>query len=70
MTGKGHVHSLDECVFWLPSICRRARSTPWERRFAEGMLAKAKRPGWVPTPKQLATMRRLVGALFEHEHPP
>jgi hypothetical protein len=43
----------------MERIVRRPSSTAWERGFAASML-KAARPGWNPTPRQEATMRRLV----------
>lgn len=40
-----------------------ANAEGWTRGFALGIQRDRKRHGWSPTPRQLATMRRLVAEL-------
>ena len=57
--------SLEEILFWWPSIIRRA-SNDWAKGFARSILKCSRRRNWQPTPKQLSIMRRMVSELFTH----
>lgn len=57
-------HTLDELLFWAPSLLRRDTLNEWERGFVVSMLGASKRRGWRPTDKQERTLRGLVETLF------
>ena len=40
-----------------------ASASGWTRGFALGIQRDRKKPGWTPTPRQLALMQRLVAEL-------
>ena len=54
---------LERLVFHMPAAAQLAR-TQWQRDFAAGLAAKAKRRGWRPTARQKATMESIVGEMF------
>lgn len=60
-TGKGV--SLEELVFWWPSITRRAKDE-WAKGFCKSVLGQSKRRNWHPTEKQLSLMRRMHHEMF------
>ncbi len=45
-------------------------SDEWGFNFTRSVLKHSKRPAWVPSPKQLAAMRRLVTELAEPDTGP
>ena len=57
----------DECVYRLGRALRAGRLEPdsWGFNFVRSVLKHSKRPAWVPSPKQLGAMRRLVTELAE-----
>lgn len=56
----GH-READELLFrWRRVI---ANAEGWTRDFALSIQRARKRPGWVPSPKQLSVMHRLVAEL-------
>lgn len=58
--------TTDEMIeFWMPRVARCPNA--WASRFARSMIGQAKRPGWCPSPKQSAMMRRLITELSAHE---
>ena len=58
--------SVDECLHWLPTVAKAA-TDEWAQGFAKSILGQSRRRNWKPTPKQLATMRRMVAELFVTE---
>lgn len=58
--------SIDECLHWLPTVASSA-SDEWAQGFAKSILGQSRRRNWKPTPKQLATMRRMVAKLFAQD---
>lgn len=61
--------SVDECLHWLPTVATTA-SDAWAQGFAKSILGQSRRRNWKPTPKQLATMRRMVAELFSQDDDP
>ena len=59
----------NECAYRLGRALRKGRIArdDWGFGFTLSILGHQKRRGWIPTPKQLATMRRLVAELAEPE---
>ena len=59
------VPGIDECVWRLGRALRMGRLSrdDWSFNFVRSVLRHSKRPGWVPTPKQLHAMRRLITEL-------
>ena len=57
----------DECCYRLGRALKAGRIEPgsWGFDFIRSILRHNKRPGWVPTPKQLYNIRRLVAELTE-----
>lgn len=55
--------SLEEILFWWPSIIRRA-SNDWAKGFALSIQRASRRRNWQPSPKQLSIMRRMVRDMF------
>lgn len=55
--------SLEEILFWWPSIIRRA-SNDWAKGFALSIQRASRRRNWEPSPKQLSIMRSMVRELF------
>ena len=55
--------TLDELLFWWPSIAAKARDE-WERGFTQSILVCSRRRGWQPTAKQLGIMQRMVSEWF------
>ncbi len=62
----------DECLYRLGRALRKGRLEPgtWSFNFVRSILRHSKRPAWVPTPKQLHTMRQLVAELAEPDTGP
>lgn len=60
-----HAYTGDTEVDRLLFSWRRVigASTGWARDFALSIQRARKRPGWTPSPKQLAVMQRLVAEL-------
>ena len=56
---------IDELVWKLGQRLRAGKISrdDWGHNFVRSILRHNKRPGWVPTPKQLYSMRRLVAEL-------
>jgi len=61
----------DECCYRLGRALRKGRIAPdsWGFNFARSVLRHSKRPAWVPTPRQLDSMRTLVAELAEPDEP-
>lgn len=57
-------HTLDELLFWAPSLLRTEWLSDWERGFVASMLRASRRRNWTPSAKQERTLRRLVDTLF------
>jgi hypothetical protein len=57
----------DECCYRLSLALRKTRFEPgsFGFNFTRSILRHSKRRGWVPTRKQVYTMRRLVAELAE-----
>jgi len=55
--------SIDELLWHMPTVARMARDE-WAKGFAESIVKQARRRGWHPSAKQLATMQRMVSELF------
>ena len=55
----------DECIWRLARALRKGRLEGWGINFARSILRHNRRRGWMPTPKQLASMRNLVAKLVE-----
>lgn len=55
--------SLDELLFWWPSITRRA-TEEWAKGFCQSVLKQSKRRNWKPSDKQLHIMRQLHREMF------
>lgn len=55
--------SAEECLFWWGTVCKVAKPG-FEQDFASSIAAQSRRRNWRPSPKQLATMRRMVADLF------
>jgi hypothetical protein len=55
-------HSIDALLSYMPVVM--GRGDGWSRAFAASIMKQARRPGWAPSPKQLAMMRALVTELF------
>ena len=58
---------IDELVWKLGNALRtgKIRRDEWGHGFTLGILRCSKRPAWVPSPKQLSAMCRLVAELGE-----
>ena len=52
----------DRLLHYMPIIVRAPDITDWERRFCASILGAAKRRAFVPSPRQIATMGRIVAA--------
>ncbi len=60
--------NVDELLFnWRAVIGQAPKGFP--RDFALSIQKARKRPGWQPTAKQLALIRRMVSELFTHADP-
>ena len=55
----------DECIFRLHNALRAGRISrdSWGHGFTRSLLRHNKRRGWIPSPKQLRAMRKLVAEL-------
>lgn len=51
--------SVEECLRLWPTVHYRA-ATRVHRDFADRIRHQAQRPGWIPSPAQVAFMRQLV----------
>ena len=62
----------DECIYRLHRALRAGRigRDSWGFNFTRSVLKHSKRPAWVPSPKQLSAMRRLVAELAEPDMGP
>ena len=58
-----HHRSVDELLFWWPTITRKA-GNDWAKGFAVSIMAASRRRNWKPSDKQLGIMRRMVSELF------
>ena len=61
-------HTLDELFWHIDCIAQLADAPAWDRHFALDMARLARRRNWKPSPKQEATMRRIVADRFEADH--
>ncbi len=52
--------SAEECLRLWPTVMVRAPIHSQDWQFADRIEQQAMRPGWVPSPSQLAYMRKLV----------
>ena len=52
---------VDELLFCWGRVIAAAKG--WARGFALSIQRDRKKPGWMPSPKQLAVMQRLVAEL-------
>lgn len=55
--------NLDEMLWRLGDALRHGRLSEWEEGFAKSVMGRSKRRAWRPSPKQIGTMRRIVGNL-------
>ncbi|MBL4915682.1 hypothetical protein [Szabonella alba] len=65
MTGR----CSDECLIFWDAVQKAARNR-WEQQFASEIAAKAEKPWWRPSAKQLSIMQRMTDELFygpQHE---
>lgn len=53
---------VERLVYHMKSIA--GTGDAWSTGFARSILRNSKRPGWVPSEKQLSCMRNLVADLF------
>ena len=55
----------DECIFRLRRALGKGRLKPdeWAFNFTRSVLRHSKRADWVPSPKQLESMRRVLTEL-------
>ena len=62
----------DECLYRLRRALRKGRIArdSWAFDFTRSLLRHDKRRGWIPSPKQLYAMRRLVAELAEPDAGP
>ena len=69
---KNNQPCADECCYRLGRALREGRLEPngWGFDFTRSILRHNKRPGWVPTPKQLSAMRQLIAELAEPDTGP
>lgn len=58
MTTHGEV---DRLLIYMPIITRAGGINEWERKFCISIAGRMKRGAFVPTEKQIATMKRIVG---------
>ncbi|GGH53194.1 hypothetical protein GVY41_09120 [Frigidibacter albus] len=56
---------VDRLLFRWGRVVRDAEG--WARGFALSIQRARKKPGWTPTPKQLAVMQRMVAELPQTE---
>ena len=66
-TRKTFQPGADECVYRLGRALRAGRISrdDWGFGFTLSLLRHNKRPGWIPSAKQLSAMRDLVAELAE-----
>ena len=51
---------FDELVFRARRLADWGRLTEWETGFVRGIAAKARRPAWRPSARQLEVLERIV----------
>ena len=58
--------TLEEVLAHWPAVMTAAKTSPdpWVQGFVAGIAKRRRWRNWIPTPKQLAIMRRLVSEIF------
>ncbi|WP_138468245.1 hypothetical protein [Poseidonocella sp. HB161398] len=54
---------IERLLWSWPRVIERAESG-WERDFAKSIYQQARRPKWMPSPKQANLMRSMVAGLY------